>query len=107
MEKVSDGLSGEAKCVAVSARRWVNVYAVSGDNPVNIGDDWYVPLVMLYSPPGMASKMMVVLAALANVGAAGVSCVALVMVAVAEEVMVPVQFEADTSTDMASPMSFC
>ena len=60
---------------------------------------------MLYSPPGMVSNVMVVDVADSIVGGAGANCTALAIVPVAGEVMLPLQFAADTSTDIVSPMS--
>ena len=105
VENVACGLAADSRWVAVSVKRWVNVYAVEGVNPVNTGEDWKVPPLMLYSQPATVDSVMVSGVLLAIVGAAGADGVAFPMVAVAAEVMVPEQFEADTSTEIVSPMS--
>ena len=94
----ADELIGEARCVAVSALRWVNVYDVFGVNPVNDGDDCHVPPLILYSQPStMVSVMLVdVLPSLA--GAAGASWVAFTTADVPDEVTLPLQFAAVITT---------
>jgi hypothetical protein len=62
---------------------------------------------MLYSQPETVFSVMLVEVWLAIVGAAGAVCVALVTVAVAAEVTLPVQFAAVTVTVMVLPMSAC
>ena len=107
VENVAVGLAGESRWVAVSVNRWVKVYAVAGFNPEKMGEDWYVPPLTLYSQPATVFNVMLLVVLLAIVGAVGAACVAFPTVAVAAEVMLPVQFAAETVTEMVAPMSAC
>ena len=65
-------LAGEAKCVAVSAVRCVNVYDVFGVKPVNAGDDCHVaPPSLLYSQPETVLSVILVVVLPNIAGTAG------------------------------------
>jgi len=99
-------LAGEAKWVSVAALRAMNEYCVFGVKPLNNVDDCqFVPLSLLYSQPIMVLSVMLFAVLLASVGAAGAVCVALITVAVAAEVILPIQFAAVTVTVIVLPMS--
>ena len=99
VENAADGLFGEAKCVAVSARRWMNVYDVFGVNPSNTGDDCHdVPAFRLYSQPETLVSVILVGAPLDLVGAEGAVWLAFATAAVLEDVTLPLQFAAVTTT---------
>ena len=66
-----------------------------------------MPPSRLYSHPVMVLSVMLVVVRLFIVGAAGVAGVALVTVGVGAEVMLPVQFDADTVTVIVLPISAC
>ena len=99
------GLSPEIKCVAVSFKRCVKLYAVPAVSPVNVGLSCHEPVPLRYSAPLTMVSVILVVVLLAIVGAAGVVCAALATADVAEDVTLPVQFEADTLTVMVAPTS--
>ena len=71
VDNVATGLSGDARCVGVSASRCLKLYAVLGVNPVKVVDDCQAPPLMLYSHPVTVVSVIVVLVADAKVGAEG------------------------------------
>ena len=101
----ADALALETKCVAVSFKRCVKLYDVPAVKPVKSGLSCHEPVPLRYSAPLTSVSVMLVVVLLAIVGAAGVVCAALATADVAEDVTLPVQFEADTLTVMVAPTS--
>jgi hypothetical protein len=78
---------------------------VSGVKPPKTLLDVNAPPSLLYSQPVTGFNVIVVAVEDAFVGAAGAVCVAFVTVAVAAEVTLPSQLDADTVTVIVLPIS--
>ena len=98
-------LSLETKCVAVSFNRCVKPYAVPAVSPVKVGLSCHAPVSLRYSAPLTSVNVMLVVVLLFIVGAAGVVCAAFATAAVADDVTLPVQLLAVTTTEIAVPTS--
>jgi len=101
----ADALALDAKCVVVSFKRCVKLYDVPAVKPVNSGLSCHEPVPLRYSAPLTSVSVMLVVVLLAIVGAAGVVCAALATAAVADDVTLPVQLLADTTTEIDEPTS--
>jgi hypothetical protein len=103
--KFAAALAADTVCVAVSFRRCVKLYDVPAVNPLNVGLSCHEPLASLYSALLTVVSVMLLAVLLAIVGAAGVVCAAFATAAVADEVTLPVQLLADTTTLIVAPTS--